>query len=877
MSIDPGGVVDKRYELYCLVDPFFYDSTSRLGKQPRDFELGHAPVPDRWSASELDDWHVQHPIGVTLPAQGWKVHVSACLDNAEQVLAVVADYCRNGRIAFKFRRSPDALLLANAKYANRGSSGKFVTIYPADEEQLETVLTELGELLDGSLGPYVLSDLRWGNGPLYVRYGGFAQRYCLSETGSLELAIEDSEGRLIPDRRGPTFRFPDWVRLPAFLEPHLAARSSVKVDGLPYRIERALHFSNGGGLYVGQHIQTGVQVVLKEARPHAGLDRDGTDAVARLRREQGILERLAGLDVVPAVHGSFELGGHHFLALEFVDASPLRSVIVERYPLVKLDADELAIAEYTSWALDMQAKLERAVDSLHERGVVIGDLHPFNVLLRPDGRVVLIDFETAAGIEEGRRQTLAAPGFAAPRDRTGFDVDRYAVACLRLFLFLPLTPLMAIDRSKAVDLAAVISESFPVPAAFLDEAVQAIVGSPRVGSSHPRLPLDPERDGWEQIRASLVGAILASATPDRDDRLFPGDIEQFRTGGLNIAHGAAGVLYALDVTGAGRYPEHEEWMLRRAVHPTPGTTRLGFYDGLHGVAYVLDHLRQRAEALKVLDICAAELDGKLDRLGLDLHGGLAGIGLNLTHFAAITGDPSLRSAAFDVAQAVADRLGDQDAVGEVSGGSHPYAGLMRGSAGPALLFLRLYEQLGQPALLDLARTALRQDLRRCLVRDDGSMEVNEGWRSMPYLADGSVGIGLVLDQYLAHRNDDQFVEAAGRIRRTTRYPFYIQSGLFHGRASMILYLSNGHQPRDHSVTDQIRRLAWHAIGYQGCAAFPGEQLLRLSMDLATGTAGVLLAVGAALHSAPVHLPFLVPPQPAPAQAGSAAPSIQQRR
>ena len=50
--------------------------------------------------------------------------------------------------------------------------------------------------------------------------------------------------------------------------------------------------------------------------------------------------------------------------------------------------------------------------------------------------------------------------------------------------------------------------------------------------------------------------------------------------------------------------------------------------------------------------------------------------------------------------------------------------------------------------------------------------------------------------------------------------------------------------------------------YQGNLAFPGEELLRLSMDLATGTAGVLLALGAALHDEPVGLPFL----PAPAGA-----------
>jgi lantibiotic modifying enzyme len=289
------------------------------------------------------------------------------------------------------------------------------------------------------------------------------------------------------------------------------------------------------------------------------------------------------------------------------------------------------------------------------------------------------------------------------------------------------------------------------------------------------------------------------------------------------------------------------------------TTRLGFYNGLHGVAYVLDHLGYRAEALKVLDMCASDLGATGDRYSLDLHGGLAGIGLNLAHFAAITADPSIHTAALSAAQAVADRLGTVDSVGEVSGGSRPHAGLMRGSAGPALLFIRLYEQVGEPALLDLARTALRQDLRRCVVRDDGSMEVNEGWRIMPYLGDGSAGIGLVLNEYLTHRDDDEFSEAIGRISRAARSPFYAAPGLFAGRAGMILYLRHCEGLGDRTVGEHIRRLAWHAVDYRGYPAFPGAELLRLSMDLATGTAGVLLAVGAALHSAPVHLPFLAPP------------------
>jgi hypothetical protein len=133
---------------------------------------------------------------------------------------------------------------------------------------------------------------------------------------------------------------------------------------------------------------------------------------------------------------------------------------------------------------------------------------------------------------------------------------------------------------------------------------------------------------------------------------------------------------------------------------------------------------------------------------------------------------------------------------------------------------------------------------------------------MPYLTDGSVGIGLVLDDYLAHRQDERFAEAAAGIRKTAEVPFTVEPGLFYGRAGMILYLSRHLAPgtggRDPLVASHIHRLGWHAIPYGGGVAFPGEQLLRLSMDLGSGTAGVLLALGAALHGEAVHLPFLGP-------------------
>ncbi|WP_422748582.1 class III lanthionine synthetase LanKC [Micromonospora sp. WMMD1219] len=840
--------MDERYDSYCAVDPLFYDSLAGTTTEAGGYLTG--PVPQGWECEVKDDWMIHGPVGGSLPAQGWKIHVSARLDNAERVLARVADYCRPRGIPFKHLRGPRLLLMRNSKYARRAASGKFVTVYPRDDAELELTAKELADLLAGEPGPYILSDLRYGDGPVHVRYGGFAARYCVSADGQTVPAIEGPDGVLVPDRRDPVFHVPEWVTLPDFLAPHLAARNAATTTDLPYRIEKVIHFSNGGGLYEARDTRTGRRVVLKEARPHAGLDATGTDAVTRLRREAETLRRLADVPHLVRVHDELSFGGHEFLALVFVEGRPLNQVVVERYPLVHADADADR-ADYTRWALDVHRQVAEAVAAIHAHGVVYGDLHMFNVMVGDDGAVTLIDFEVATDVAEATRPALRNQAFAAPRDRTGVDVDRYALACLRLALFLPLTAMLRLVPAKAAHLADVVAENFPVPRELLDEAVEVIVGGRRADLRRA-VTIDP--DDWPGLRDRLAEAITASATPDRDDRLFPGDIRQFAgaDGGLNLAYGAAGVLWTLHVSGAGTDPAHERWLIDRARRPASGS-RLGLYDGLHGIAYVLDLLGHRDEAARLLDLC---LDQPWTELRDDLTGGLSGIALNLAHFAARTGERRYADAARRAVEVVVGRLGDVDSVAEISGGRHPYAGLARGGAGVALMLLRMYERYGDDDLLDHARIALRQDLRRCVRRDAGHLEVNEGWRTMPYLAEGSVGIGLVLDQYLHHRPDDDLRDEAAAIRRCADSPFYAQSGLFAGRAGVVAYLAERGE-RD-AARQQARLLGWHALPYRDRTAFPGDQLLRLSMDLATGTAGVLAALAATRPDDALHLPFLTP-------------------
>lgn len=843
----------EQYELYCLADRQFYDTPANRGTEDPDFALCSRPVPDGWEHEAGDIWMHYAPHDVSLPLQGWKIHVSSCLEDALRVLGVVWDYCVPRGLAYKFLRSQSVAVMMNSKAAFRGSSGKLVTIYPPDEDQLELVLKELDEILDGVQGPYILSDLRYGGGPLFVRYGAFAEQHCLSSTGERVLALANADGRLVPDVRGPVFSTPAWVQLPSFLQPHLAARNAVTTNETTYSIENVIQFSNGGGVYLGQHRDTNVRVVLKEGRPFAGLDEARRDAVARMQHERDILDRLAGLDVVPEVRDYFVLGGHHFLVQEFIDSNPLQRLVVNRFPLTKPNPSPEVLADYADWALSMLARVQKAVRALHERGVVFGDLHPDNILIDGNDRLVLIDFEVATLAEQQARSVLAHPGYVAPGGRRGVDVDLYALACLCLGLFAPQTTmLLQLNPGKVRHLGHLITEKFPVPKATIDAAVRTIAGEAH-DSAMDSLPL-PGRDSWEHVRDAITRAIVASATPERDDRLFPGDIAQFQPGGgTGLAYGAAGVLYALRGTGAGRFEEYDEWLRKHALDPATG---IGLYDGLHGVAYVLDELGYRQDALDALDRCLAQ---PLESCELGMHSGLAGIGLNLLHFADESG---LRAAATQVIDLVADRLGGPDAVPEISGEGHPRAGLMFGSSGSALLFLTAYEQTGDTGLLDLAATALRQDLRRCVRDESGALQVTQGWRTLPYLEEGSAGIAIVVDRYLRHRLDDELGDALVALRRVNHSEYFVQPGLFMGRAGLIaaaaMQATTPERP-DRVTAALIRGLSWHALPYQGGLAFPGNQLLRLSMDLATGSAGVLLALGAALHDQPVALPFLGPP------------------
>ena len=91
-------------------------------------------------------------------------------------------------------------------------------------------------------------------------------------------------------------------------------------------------------------------------------------------------------------------------------------------------------------------------------------------------------------------------------------------------MFFPLTQLIGLDPGKAGWLVDLVCERFPVPAGY-GERIRAELNLP---ASTPARPVPTDR-------VVLADGILAQATPERTDRLFPGDLNGLGAGGAHTA------------------------------------------------------------------------------------------------------------------------------------------------------------------------------------------------------------------------------------------------------------------------------------------------------------------------------------------------------
>jgi len=830
---------------FTLADPDFYVPPTRWETAGPGYRPSRPPAG--WSCREDGLWARWLPDGHVIAAQGWKVHVSARLERAQQVLDVVADVCAEQGVAFKHLRTQRGFLWAHHKHGPRSQSGKFCAAYPADQQAAGRLMTVLESALADERGPYVLTDRRFGaSSVVFYRYGAFLPRYQLRPDGTQSALLTAPDGTELADERQPRFHLPAGITDP-FAPPAQALAAEPLTEGEPlsfngYTFQAVLQFSNAGGAYRGT-APDGRPVFIKEARQDNGYQWEGSTAAQRLEREYLTLSELhaACPGICPAPLDYFRHWEHTFLVTELVPGRSLWSWCAQGNPLFGADSDPARCRAHYDRCRRLLDALEEEIGRLHAAGYVFIDLNPRNILVDDQDRPRLIDFEEARRIDQPRT-VHGAEGYLPPEawsDPAAISdaryYDEYALAAIAQLMLHPLHPVLARSPETADHLAA----DLPVVPEDLVRRANRIIPPVR----QARLPSpgqvadEPERwTGWlcERVCDGLESLIDADSDPP-----FPGTPQSYATNPYNVAYGMAGIVYALHRAGRPPAPRTVGWLLDGALRDRADLPP-GLFVGTAGLAWVLAGLGH-------LD-AAGELLSHADRHPLTsqdatLAHGRAGVALAHLALFGHDGDQGHLTAAGDLLATIADG----DALVPLLGSGNP-TGWRAGRPGIALSLHYLAQLTGDGDAAERGQRLLLADLRHAYADGDGlQLRVSATeQRVEPYLASGSAGFALVAGRYVASGGARADVADAYQrcLRSVSAIRFPLLPALFEGLSGMGLVLSDLAALTDDddlrvAARRSARALFKYLVPRDGgiCVLSLGR---RISADLSSGSAGVAL-------------------------------------
>ncbi|MGQ0775737.1 MAG: class IV lanthionine synthetase LanL [Pseudonocardiales bacterium] len=732
-----------------------------------------------------------------------------------------------GCSAFKFASTLEHVAQLNARNTPRGHSGKFVTVYPDSDEEAVRLAAALHEATAGLAGPTILSDRPYAPGSLvHYRYGAFVEERKLSNDGLYSWVIFDPDGNPVEDRRGGTFQPPPWAP-PLFPIANCTQENGAagKKDdnqgvliGDRFLVREAIRHSNKGGVYRAVDTDSGVDAVIKEARPYVAADDTGQDVRDLIRAEARALEKVEPLGIAPRLLKLFEQSSHVFLAEELIPGVPLRQWVLD-------EIRNGGWRHHVPGALEMAGRVVELMDVAHQTGLILRDFNPNNIMVRPNEKPQLIDLELAVIGEQRDAVTLrvGTPGFSAPEQLEGappaVEADYYSLGATLCFILTGTAPCFLQDqpttrplRERLADWLTVQGETIDLPSEVHDlilglmddepwkrwstSAARRVLAVVQQQSSRrqPRPSSSPERTTgrltdhqpgdhqpgdhqWQEAVDGCVNYLLTAMNPADQERLWSTSCAHGQPDPCILQLGAAGVLGVLtryfELTGDQRLPEvittAGRWITRRREADPKRPP--GLYFGESGIAWSLyeagravgdPHLIKHA--LAVADTLPVSAENP------DLTQGTAGIGLTFLHLWLRTHDEKFAQQAGKAADELIASASEEPsgiswgapAGSEWRLAGERYHGFAHGTAGVGYFLLAMALATGRPDCLALANRAGETLLTNATLTQETAL-----WGSRvgddptaPYWCHGSAGIATFLTRLNHATEDDRYTKIA---------------------------------------------------------------------------------------------------------------------
>lgn len=185
----------------------------------------------------------------------------------------------------------------------------------------------------------------------------------------------------------------------------------LQVIGSRYQVIAPLGMGSFGDVYLAQDLQLGRRVAVKVL---SGLRFLRREYCMRLRREAEATNRIVADGICP-IHDVGDHEGIPFLVMPWIPGQSL-----DRHLSAAVDQGLKSVAlppfgpdtsstTQRNLILRLIEEVAHALQQAHAAGIVHRDVKPANILVRPDGRPVLIDFGLAAYLSGEERLTRSGP------------------------------------------------------------------------------------------------------------------------------------------------------------------------------------------------------------------------------------------------------------------------------------------------------------------------------------------------------------------------------------------------------------------------------------------------------------------------------------
>ena len=243
-----------------------------------------------------------------------------------------------------------------------------------------------------------------------------------------------------------------------------------------YIVGKMLGQGGFGITYIGWDLAMERKVAIKEYYPSGQVSRNPgsrdltwyTNEQSRQARQNGMqmflkearkMSKVDNLTNVVRVRDIFQENETAYIVMDFVEGETLKARLDKTGPLTWKQAKEIFVPAM------------QAMEQVHQAGLVHRDISPDNLMLTPDGRVMILDLGAAKdlAINKGASSAMVVKGGFSPPEQyaqqggSGSWTDVYAIAATMYHSLTGVVPPTAVDRMQGEPVNWALLETGGVP------------------------------------------------------------------------------------------------------------------------------------------------------------------------------------------------------------------------------------------------------------------------------------------------------------------------------------------------------------------------------------------------------------------------------